>query len=252
MSLDFPIFPRVCHVRLPWCPVSTTHRAPPPISVAPKASPQLLCRGPALSAPRVRPHPGACREAPRRWRRRNALVTTSGLRSWSLLGWNMVRYGEMLGFTVGFNFGLIMVDYSLNVLMDVDGESRIVLNFLSGTNDLVKKQIKLKTVKKPKKAVSFGQTIRYKASKTSPCCPAQAATKLSKSASDAVIPWASICCTLVAARTCQVGWWDAAMVEDAQAKLDNSCLFWLKGTHGAPPSRQRSAPQDTEAALKTV
>jgi hypothetical protein len=100
----------------------------------------------------------------------------------------MVRYGEMLGFTVGFNFGLIMVDYSLNVLMDVDGESRIVLNFLSGTNDLVKKQIKLKTVKKPKKAVSLGQTIRYKASKTSPCCPAQAATKLSKSASDAVIP----------------------------------------------------------------
>lgn len=44
----------------------------------------------------------------------------------------------------------------------------IVLNFLSGTNDLVKKQIKLKTVKKTKKAVSFGQTIRYKASKTSP------------------------------------------------------------------------------------
>lgn len=35
-----------------------------------------------------------------------------------------VKYGEMLGFTVGFNFGLILVDYSLNVLMDVDGESR--------------------------------------------------------------------------------------------------------------------------------
>ena len=160
ISQCFPVSPWPCQ---PWCPVSTTHRAPPPISVAPKASPQLRCRGPR-SAPReprvTQPHPGACREAPRRWRRRNAWVTTSGLRSWYVMVTIGVKYGEMLGFTVGFNFGLILVDYSLNVLMDVDGESRIVLNFLSGTSDLVKKQIKLiklKTVKKQKRRWVLGK-----------------------------------------------------------------------------------------------
>ena len=83
----------------------------------------------------------------------------------------MVRYGEMLGFTVGFNFGLIMVDYSLNVLMDVDGESRIVLNLLSGTNDLVKKQIKLKTVKKNKKGGEFWANDKIQSFKDLPVLP---------------------------------------------------------------------------------